>query len=172
MIRKLIGVAITIIALCACSSDVPEPVVFPVVGVKNSVKVGDMIIAGQPTEEGLKQLSGLGYKSVVSARGVDEVDWDEAAAVNTLGMRYFSVPMGKPLVAITDDQVAQFNEAMQNAAKPVVLHCGSGNRAAALWAVWLVEHQGMDADKALKLAEEAGMRSMRSLAEKRLAEPR
>ncbi len=166
--RNLAVIFLAVFVLQSCGHNVTDPKSFPLEGVNNSVKFGDLTIAGQPTKAALGKLSELGYKSVISTRGLDEVNWDEANTVKALGMEYYQAPMGKPLTAITDTHVAQFNEAMQNARKPVFLHCGSGNRAAALWAVWLVEHKGMAADEALRLAERSGMRSMRVLAEARL----
>ncbi len=170
--KSLAGLFFSLLMLQSCGYKATEPEAFPLDGVNNSIKFGDLTIAGQPTQEALGKLSELGYKSVISVRGLDEVNWDEANTVQTLGMEFYQAPMGKPLTAITDAQVALFNDAMQNAAKPVFLHCGSGNRAAALWAVWLVEHQGVKPDEALRLAELSGMRSMRVLAEARLGMPR
>ena len=50
----------------------------------------------------------------------------------------------------------------------MVLHCGSGDRVAGLWAVWLVEHQKVKPDEALRLAEKAGMNKILAIVEKRL----
>ena len=166
--RNLVVIFVAVFVLQSCGHSVTDPKPFPIEGVSNSIKVGELTIAGQPNKQALGTLSGLGYKSVISVRGVGEVKWDEANAAKALGMEYHQAPMGKPLTAITDMHVALFNEAMQNATKPVFLHCGSGNRAAALWAVWLVEHKGMEPKEALRLAELSGMRSMRVLAEARL----
>jgi hypothetical protein len=49
-----------------------------------------------------------------------------------------------------------------------VLHCASGNRVAGLWGAWLAERQGMEPAEALRLAELAGMASVRPVVERRL----
>ena len=76
-------------------------------------------------------------------RGTGEVKWDEAGAVEKLGMAYHEIPMGKPLNAIDPEWVAALDEILRTAERPIVLHCGSGNRVAGLWAVWMVEHEGV-----------------------------
>jgi len=79
-----------------------------------------------------------------------------------------TIPMNKPVEAITDEQVEQFAHFMDTAERPMVLHCGSGNRVAGLWTVWLVEHEGMDPARALELGAEAGMTGLGPVVKKRL----
>lgn len=168
IMKILAALAAVTLLLQACGYQVPEPENHPLEGVNNSVKVGDLLIAGQPTQEALKQVAAAGYRTVISTRGAGEVSWDESAAVKELGMAFYQAPMGKPLVAITDDQLKQLSNALKNAERPILLHCGSGNRASALWAVWLAEEKDVAVAEALRLATLTGMTSMRALAEKRL----
>lgn len=157
-----------LVLLQACGYRVPEPERYPLEGVNSSVKAGDLLITSQPDPQVLAQLAEAGYKSIISTRGEGEIDWDEAAAVRQLGMTFYQVPMQQPVSEISDPQVDQLTAALRDAAKPVVLHCGSGNRASALWAVWLVEEKGVAVEEALRLAGLTGMTSMRPVAEKRL----
>ena len=157
-----------LLLLQACSYQVPEPERYPLEGVNSSVKVGDLLITSQPDPQALAQLAKAGYKSVISTRGEGEIDWNEAATARQLGMTFHQVPMQNPVSEISDSQVDQLTAAFENAAKPVVLHCGSGNRASALWAAWLVEKKGVSVEEALRLAGLTGMTSMRPVAEKRL----
>jgi protein tyrosine phosphatase (PTP) superfamily phosphohydrolase (DUF442 family) len=105
---------------------------------------------------------------VLSTRGESELNWDEARIVDSLGMSFVSIPMPGPVTEITDEQVLRFDEFMASAQKPVVLHCGSGNRVAGLWAVWLVEHKKVPPEKALELAAKTGMTGVRKVVERRL----
>lgn len=58
-------------------------------------------------------------------------------------------------------------------AKPLILHCGSGNRAGALLALKAFQIDGMSRDEALELGVKAGLASLRPVVETMLgsAEP-
>jgi len=152
----------------ASETALPEPTPCDVEGVRNCVLAGDLLIAGQPSEEGLRHLADLGYTTIISTRGEGEVEWDERDSVEALGMEFVSIPMNSPVTEITDAEVAALAAALERAEGPTVLHCGSGNRASGLWASWLVEHQGVEPEVALRLAEQAGMTGMRAVTEQRL----
>jgi uncharacterized protein (TIGR01244 family) len=155
---------------CTCPDEqtaaTPTAPDFP--GMENSRKLGDLLFGGQPSEEILGQLARSGYRTVLSARGEGEIAWDEKARVESLGMKFVSIPMPKPPPEISDEQVAQFADAMKTSERPMVLHCSSGNRAAALWAVWLVEYEKMEPKEALRLAKQAGLTKLKPLVEERL----
>lgn len=144
----------------------PQPVTIP--GIANTFHAGEMLFGGQPSREALRDLKSQGYKTVLSARAEHELAWDEKALADSLGLRFVTIPMEKPVTEITDDQVRRFAELMKTGERPMLLHCGSGNRVAGLWAVWLAEHQGLAADEALRLGEKAGMTGIRPVVQKRL----
>ncbi len=148
----------------------PMPAATPIVmtGMPRAVVLGAFLFGGQPTKEALVEIRDLGYRTVVSTRGAGELDWDEKTAVESLGMTFVHIPMNKPVEEITDEQIRAFTDLMENGERPMVLHCGSGNRVSGLWAVWLVEHEGMSPEAALALAEGAGMTRVRPVVEKRL----
>ncbi len=83
-------------------------------------------------------------------------------------MTFVSIPMASPVTAITDEQVAALAEVMEGGEGPMLLHCGSGNRVSGLWGAWLAEDQGVDPEEALRLAQLAGLRSVRPVVERRL----
>lgn len=145
-----------------------RPAAVDVPGMKNARKYEDLLFGGQPSAEALEQLAKEGYKTVLSTRGEGEIDWDEKAKVESLGMKFVQVPMGQPLTEITNEHYTKFDEAMKSSERPMVLHCGSGNRVAGLWGVWLVERKQLKAEDALRLAEQAGMTKVRPLVEERL----
>jgi uncharacterized protein (TIGR01244 family) len=166
-------VLLALVPLLACSeraSDtvVADPVPCQVEGMRNCAQVGDVLIGGQPSQAALEYLAAQGYQTIVSTRGVQEVEWDERAAVEGLGMTFVSIPMESPVSAITDEQVAGLADVMEQHQGPTLLHCGSGNRVSGLWGVWLAEHRGVEADEALRLAELAGMTGVRPVVERRL----
>ena len=65
--------------------------------------------------------------------------------------------MPKPVKAISEDQIEAFDKAMKSAPRPILLHCGSGNRVSGLYAVWLAKRKGIPADEAFRMGEKAGM---------------
>ncbi len=156
------------ISVTACTSSRYTATPVEIEGMNNSARVGDLLIGGQPLTEALAGLKDDGYRTIVTLRAEGELDWDEQRVVDSLGMRFVSIPMPGPVDLITNDQVEQFDAVMQLGNGPVVLHCGSGNRAAALWAIWLVEKKGVKPTEAVELAEKAGLTRMLPLVEKQL----
>lgn len=154
--------------LAGCAGHVVSPVPYRVRGMDNGVRIGDLLFGGQPSEAALAQLAAEGYKTVLSTRGEDETGWDEEAKVRELGMTFISIPMPHPLTAITDEHVKLFTDAMKIAKRPIVVHCGSGDRAAGLWAVWLAEHEKIPPKEAIRLGVIAGIKKVRPLVEERL----
>jgi len=168
LIRKLVSFLSIIVVMQGCSYTVPEPKPYQLEGLGRGAIAGNLVIASQPSPEGLKHFTEQGFGRVISARGEGEIDWDEAGQVKALGMEYVEVPMGKPLVAISDEQVELLDQALKSSTKPILLHCGSSNRAAGLWTVWLVERKGVAIPEALRLGRLMGMTSTRVLVDERL----
>jgi len=162
---------LTLLLACAERADeavIAEPVACVVEGLRNCAQTGDVIFGGQPTPTALEYLAEQGYTTIVSTRGINELDWDERAAVEALGMRFVSIPMENPVTEITDEQVARLAEVIEHPDGPTLLHCGSGNRVSGLWAVYLAEQAGVEPGRALELAERAGMTGVRPAVEARL----
>lgn len=155
-------------ASLAATVSIPDPVPCQIEGMENCAKTGDVLIGSQPTESALETLAAQGYKTIVSTRAEGEIDWDEQAKVESLGMTFVRIPMPSPVTEITDDQVALLDDVLSGGAGPVVLHCGSGNRVSGLWAAWLAADRGLAPTEALRLAALSGMGSVRPAVERRL----
>ena len=158
--------AVAVLSSCAGPRIVTTPVVLD--GMQKSTLADGVLIGSQPSVAAFEELARQGYNVVVSTRGVSELEWNEREIVEAQGMSFVSIPMPAPVDVISDDEVAQLEEVLATGENKVVLHCASGNRAASLWAVWLVEQRGVQPEVALKLAEEAGMKSVRTRVEERL----
>jgi uncharacterized protein (TIGR01244 family) len=155
-------------ASTVADAPIADPIPCTVDGMRNCARTGDVILGAQPSPEALQTLAQQGVTTIVTARPDAEITWNERAAVEALGMRFVSIPMPSPVTEITDEQVTQLGAVLDGADGPVVLHCGSGNRISGLWAAWLVDERGMEPSEALRLAELAGMRSVRPAVERRL----
>lgn len=96
-----------------------------------------------------------GFKTVIDMRTTNEGTREEKAVVEGAGMVYVNIPM--TVANIGDEHLEAFTKAMANSPKPVLVHCGSGNRAGAIWASYRIS-QGVDPEEALAEGRKAGMR--------------
>lgn len=114
--------------------------------------------AGQPTEEGLAQLKALGFKTVINLRlPIEKWMGNEEETVKAQGLRYVAVPIN-PLT-FGAEEVAAVRAVLDDAsAGPVLLHCASANRSAAVWGVVEVE-RGRPIEEVEAEASKVGMTS-------------
>ena len=117
-----------------------------------------LAIAGQPTEQGLTQLRALGFKTVINLRlPIEKWTGNEAEAVKSQGLAYVSVPVN-PLT-LGAEEVAAVRAVLEDpSAGPVLLHCASANRAAAVWGLIEIE-RGRPVAEVEAEAVKAGMTS-------------
>lgn len=119
---------------------------------------GEIFLASQPAPEDFQHASDGGIKTVVNLRKADEVEWDEEAVVTGLGMEYHSVPY-KAVVELTDDVFDEVRELLNAPGnKPLMLHCSSGNRVAAVWIAHRVLDDGVSFEQAESEAKEIGLK--------------
>jgi uncharacterized protein (TIGR01244 family) len=155
----LILVAATAASGAARMQEITKPVV---PGVRNFARLESTIAcAGATTAEGIGELKKLGYAAVINLREATESGADvdaAAAAAKDAGVRYIHLPLNaaKPDTAVVD----RFLEAIvEPANQPVVVHCGSGNRAAALWMIKRMVVDGWEAGRASAEAAALGLSS-------------
>lgn len=121
---------------------------------------GRFHIAGQPSKQDLRNLAAQGVKTVVSCRTSREMaslDFDEAAFLEGLGVRYVHIPMGGH-DGYEPSQLRALRSALDGAEGDVLLHCSAGGRARTLWMAHLVEHEGVDINEAMRRGIEMGGR--------------
>ncbi len=112
-------------------------------------------ISGLIGEGGAQALVATGFKTVIDLRTANEGTADEKALVDRAGMNYINIPM--TVAGISEEQLAAFTQAIETAQMPVLIHCGSGNRAGAMWASYQIK-KGVDPEIALEAGRKAGMR--------------
>jgi uncharacterized protein (TIGR01244 family) len=171
-VRAMLGIGLLTIAGLASAQNVvhskPGPVPNPVVLDKTGlfqdkyVSVGDdMFIAGQPTEKGLRELRAKGVTTIVNLRMPEEmarVEFDEAALVKELGMRYVHIPMrGTPENPYGPKELDAFAAAMSSADGKVLLHCTIAWRASHLWAAYLIRDRNVAVTEAIKQARQINL---------------
>jgi uncharacterized protein (TIGR01244 family) len=113
----------------------------------------DLLIAGQPTAETLRQLRRDGVTTVINLRMPDEmqrISFDEAALLQELGMEYVHLPVrGGTANPYSRETLRRFAETMKSANGKVLLHCTIAWRASHLWAAYLIDYRNMPVDTAL-----------------------
>lgn len=149
----------TLILGAALVAQITKPAV---PGVTNFAKLESTIAcAGAVTPEGVAEVKKLGYASIINLRQPTEngANLDaEAEAAKGAGVRFVHLPLNgaSPDPAVVD----QFLKAVvEPENQPVLVHCASGNRAAALWMIKRMVVDGWDADRAAAEATELGLTS-------------
>lgn len=138
-----------------------EPVTLQPVSIGQVAKLhvlGDTYLASQPTSEDLEALAQAGVHTVINLRHESEIDFDERAVVEGLGLSYRNVPYGSP-AELDDGVIDEGRRALREAKGPVLLHCASCNRVGPIWIAHRVLDDGIDVEAAVAEAKTAGLRS-------------
>ncbi len=123
--------------------------------------------SGQPTAESLENLAGSGFAAIIDLRRPEEDRGiDEKAAVEGLGMSYVSLPIDGAN-GVTFENADALNKLIAEIDGPVLVHCGSGNRAGAVLAL-AEKLNGADNDAALQFGRDAGLRGLEPTVRERL----
>lgn len=125
------------------------------------------VASGQPDEAMLQTIAEAGFSAVVDLRAADEErGFDEAKAIERLGMEYVLLP-----IASADDisleKAAVLDQILADNEGPVLIHCGSGNRVGALYAL-REKLYGASNDDALAVGKAAGMTRLEKVVRERL----
>ena len=123
--------------------------------------------AGKLNGDGVAEAKALGFKLIIDLRRPDENGvTEEQAAVQTVGIAYRNIPLAADASAW--DQVEAVTAALADPANyPVLLHCGSANRAGAVWALYR-SRQGVAPITALEEGRTVGLTSREEMVRKLL----
>lgn len=124
---------------------------------KLAVLTPNVTALAQPSADDIAELAERGYRSIIGNRPEGESDdqpsWSElesAASKQGLEARHIPVVMGQ----ITDEQIAEFRNALETLPKPIAVFCRSGTRAALLWA--LANQANLTVDERIAIASKEG----------------
>jgi protein tyrosine phosphatase (PTP) superfamily phosphohydrolase (DUF442 family) len=153
----------------------PVKITAPIVTAgQNCWQVGDVYLSAQPTEAGLTVAHNLGIKSVICLRDALETAFqqylpfdlqEDRTLTTTLRMSFVNIPFPhsptNPNFNIPQDQ---FNiragavlAILNRLPRPLLMHCSSGDRASALWAVHLIVNCGLTTAQAITYATISGL---------------
>ena len=119
----------------------------------------DIYLAGQPSAEDFAEFKKRGVKSVLNVRTKEELDFDEAKAIKSLGLEYHHIPIAGP-DALTDENFDKIRKLLNTKEeRPIVFHCASANRVGAAWLAHRVLDGGLSYDAALAEAKTVGLKA-------------
>jgi uncharacterized protein (TIGR01244 family) len=119
-----------------------------------------VLTGGQPSAAQLHRAGEIGVKAVIDLRAPAEAEQHafERATAAEAGMAYFQIPIDAATGAGLDQASARRLEAiLAEAGRPVIVHCASGQRVGALFALKAFHVDGKSPAEALQIGREAGL---------------
>lgn len=130
------------------------------IDIRNSRLIdGSVLLGGQPSETQFSTAAEMGYQLIVTLRGTDEAGTSaEQAMVEGLGMRFLRIAMANG-GGLTEENARALASVLDDPSnRPLMVHCGSGNRVGGLFALKAFFVDGVDRQAALAIGRKAGMR--------------
>ena len=116
-----------------------------------------LTIAPQLSLEQLKQIAQEDFKSVLNLRSPNETGFlsSEQQEAESLGLFYINIPVN--LEAINNDVITKVLKQINQLPKPILVHCDSAIRAAALVLIYIDTQQGATLEQACNKAKQLGL---------------
>jgi uncharacterized protein (TIGR01244 family) len=132
----------------------------PLINLPNGqVPFDGVLTGGQPTFDQIKQAAETGFKTVINLRTDNELPdpAQELTWVEGSGMKYFHIPISVP-EGLTPQKTEVFAEALSKPENyPIIVHCKSGNRVGAMFALKAFHIDEKGIEEALSIGERAGL---------------
>lgn len=129
-----------------------------------------VLTGGQPTDEQLADLAEAGYRTVINLRSDGEEGNTDPSDVEGLGMTYIAIPI-ESAETLNEENARLLADTLDNAEGPVVVHCGSGNRVGALFALKAFYVDGSPAEEALAVGQSSGLTRLEPVVREKLGLP-
>ena len=163
MLLKALSITFLSLSLTSCSSGPKGKTektsnVLSIQNYKNKV-----YFSGQPSEADFADLAKKGITTVINLRQESEmkkVGFSESDAAKKAGITYYNIPVdySKEFEKKAVDKI-ETTFMKHHKKEKILLHCGSGNRAKAWFAIHVAETHDTDAETGLKKARELGLSS-------------
>lgn len=174
MMRRVGAMGIVVATLCASAASFGQThsggEMSKAIDIPNAqMPFEGILTGGQPIPEQLEEIKQAGYRTIVNLRPAQEMgDWDEAKSVASLGMTYVSIPVAGG-AGLTDEAVERLHEIVDDQNNyPLVVHCASGNRVGALFALVAARKQGKPTQEAIEIGRQAGLTGLEAEVRERL----
>ena len=119
---------------------------------------GSLFLAGQFSEDDIEKIKAAGIKRIITLRTEGEIEWDEESAVADAKLEFIKVPF-RSSESLTDDVFDEIRKLLNDDGQTTLLHCGSANRVGGVWLPYRVLDQKVPLDRAIKEAQEIGLRN-------------
>jgi protein tyrosine phosphatase (PTP) superfamily phosphohydrolase (DUF442 family) len=123
------------------------------------VRPGIFVLRGAPNEETCAAIKKQGITRVVDLRRDGEPNLNcqlESVRMQEIGVQYLRYAVGKTPPAGDFDFLRSLLKDLPKGTK-VLIHCGNGNRAAAMVCPWLVLDKGLPLEEAIRISKAAGL---------------
>lgn len=125
-----------------------------------SSPVDGLLVGGQPAKRDLLKIKELGFQTIISLRpkqeDVAEIDYDEQAETNRLGMKFVRIPIISPM-DLNEKNISLLDMALAEANGKAFVHCRTGNRVGAMLALRAFHMQNISVGEAIALGKKAGI---------------
>ena len=138
---------------------------------KNQIALdgGTLVLGGTPAPEELAAFARDGFKTVIDLRGPTEPEYAEhKARVEELKMTWIGLPVAGA-DGVTFANAAAMVELLEQAEGPTILHCASGNRVGALFALAVGAIPGTSVDEAIAYGQARGLTRLEPMVRELLA---
>jgi protein tyrosine phosphatase (PTP) superfamily phosphohydrolase (DUF442 family) len=123
------------------------------------VRPGIFVLRGVPGEDTCAAIKKQRITHVIDLRRDGEANLNcesEASRMQDMGIQYVRYAVSRTPPAGDFDFLRAFLRDLPKGSK-VLIHCGDGNRAAAMVCPWLVLDKGIPVEEALRIAKTAGL---------------
>lgn len=118
-----------------------------------------VFLASQPSEADFEQASKGGIRTVINLQhDAERLGMDEAGVIQGLGLNYVHVPWNG-VEEMTDEVLDTLRTQLQEAERPILMHCKSANRVGAVWLAYRMLDGGLSVDAAKAEAKTVGLKS-------------
>lgn len=126
--------------------------------VPNAVKLEDHLVAGgAPSDKGVQQLKEQGVQTVIDLRDPKEGTAEEKKKVEAAGLKYVNVPVS--VANFSPANADELGKVLKDPSTgPALLHCATGQRAVATWALYKNRAEGVPGDQVLSDAKAKGLK--------------
>jgi len=121
---------------------------------KNEAMIEGVIVAGQPSDDEICELSERGITTLINVRLRQELRDPEGPKAAAAGLEYVEVPFNGDTITFAD--VHRVREALERAPESSAIHCHGGTRAAVVAAIVAAERGGEGHQGALRRIGAAG----------------
>lgn len=151
---------IAAVAVTGCAST-REVATLPTIPEAVSPEPG-IVSGGRLGPADISKLRDAGIRHVIDLTlDAETPDFDEAAAVRAMGLRYTDLPL-RGAWDLTKENVRAFDALVSSADRPLLVHCASGNRVGAMAALRAAWFEGHNVEEAIAIGRTWGLKGLES----------